>query len=224
MIDTVLGGCRIGLFQGQDDKNIIMLAEDSQPMQRGQAEAIIPMIKRLMENSDYELNALGLIMVNQGPGSYTGIRVGLAAAQGLSIALSIPVIGIDSIKAFLHMATQHNLDNPLIALDVGSLDIILAGKGLETAIMPPQEAMQWIDRHYSQYSQPIDLIGNGIEKLLDAIGKNDHPFNPQPAFNNCQITQPDLAIYARVGLHLYQQGQPFPLEPQYLRPALVTKK
>ena len=214
-MDTVFGGCRIGLFQGQDANNIIMLAENSQPMMRGQAEAIIPMIKQLMEASDYELNALGLIMVNQGPGSYTGIRVGLAAAQGLSIALSIPVIGIDSIKAFLHMAVQHKIDHPLIALDVGSLDIILTGKELETAIMPPQEAMPWIDRHYHQYK--IDLIGNGVEKLLDGIGKDNHPFN------NHQITQPDLTAYAKLGLHLYHQGSPFPLEPQYLRPALVSK-
>lgn len=71
----------------------------SEEMQQGQAERIVPAIEDLLERSGLAYADLRRIAVTSGPGSFTGLRIGLSAARGLGLALGIPVIGIPSLLA-----------------------------------------------------------------------------------------------------------------------------
>lgn len=68
---------------------------------RGQAATLLPAIARLMREAGVERRELSLIAVTVGPGSFTGVRVGLAAARGLSIALEVPLAGLTTTAALL---------------------------------------------------------------------------------------------------------------------------
>jgi tRNA threonylcarbamoyladenosine biosynthesis protein TsaB len=68
-------------------------------MERGHAERLMPMIEAVVREAGVPLDAIERIAVTVGPGSFTGIRVALAAARGLGLALSRPVIGVDSLSA-----------------------------------------------------------------------------------------------------------------------------
>ena len=68
-------------------------------MPHGQAEALLPMVERAMREAGWRPRRSISIAVTTGPGSFTGIRVGLAAARGIALALDLPLIGVTSFEA-----------------------------------------------------------------------------------------------------------------------------
>lgn len=104
-IDTSINACRVGFFDGETPIKI-----GDEKMQFGYADALIPMIKDVCPN----LNTLEMILVTQGPGSFTGIRVGLSAARALAFALGIPCKGISTLSA---VAYGQKCENFGVAID-----------------------------------------------------------------------------------------------------------
>ena len=69
------------------------------PMQRGHAEALMPLLLEVLAEAGMDFADLGQIAVGVGPGSFTGIRIALAAARGVGLAAKLPVVGVDSFSA-----------------------------------------------------------------------------------------------------------------------------
>ena len=80
------------------------LREDYREMQSGHAEALIPMIAELMASSSLSFADLRRIAVTIGPGSFTGVRIGLSAARGLKLALGLPVVTLTSLAVMAYRA------------------------------------------------------------------------------------------------------------------------
>lgn len=87
---------RLGLSLLKPDDNVDTLVE---PMAQGQAERLFPAIAELLSRNDLGYADLTRLAVTTGPGSFTGLRIGLSAARGLALALGIPVIGLGSLQA-----------------------------------------------------------------------------------------------------------------------------
>ncbi len=98
-IDTTMNGCSVCLYDTDSDS---CLGEDATSMSRGQAEALMPMINSTLEDADIAYDDLGLIAVTKGPGAFTGMRIGLATAKALGLALDIPVQGVCTFEAVLN--------------------------------------------------------------------------------------------------------------------------
>ncbi len=96
-IDTSSSQCSIALQSGS---KFVQRVSDSQ---RQSAQRILPMISALLSEAEIDLSQLNLIAVVTGPGSFTGIRIGVAVAQGLGMSQSIPVMPLSSL-ALLAMA------------------------------------------------------------------------------------------------------------------------
>ena len=96
-IDTSLEAVAACVFNSELSA---IVAEESMPMKRGHAEALMPLLQRLFERIEGGAGAFGKIAVAVGPGSFTGIRVGVSAARGLGVALGIPVVGVSTLAAF----------------------------------------------------------------------------------------------------------------------------
>ncbi len=94
VLDTALNACAVALSRDGD-----ILAYASEPMQRGHQERLAPMVETVMLQGDVSFDSLDRIGVTIGPGSFTGLRVGLAFAKALSLALNIPCIGVNSLEA-----------------------------------------------------------------------------------------------------------------------------
>jgi tRNA threonylcarbamoyladenosine biosynthesis protein TsaB len=78
-----------------------LVAERFAAMERGQAEALMPQIERVMAEGGLEFAALDAITTTVGPGSFTGLRLGLAAARGLALAADRPLVALTSFEALL---------------------------------------------------------------------------------------------------------------------------
>ncbi|MBX3481738.1 MAG: tRNA (adenosine(37)-N6)-threonylcarbamoyltransferase complex dimerization subunit type 1 TsaB [Caulobacter sp.] len=93
-VDTCLDACSAALLDGE-----AVLAARSEPMPRGHQERLAPMVAELMAEAGLAFDQLDRVAATVGPGSFTGLRVGLAFAKGISQALSIPLIGVGSLPA-----------------------------------------------------------------------------------------------------------------------------
>src|SRR6201989_3424662 len=77
-------------------------------MLRGHAEALLPMLQRVMQQANFGFSDIDRIAVTTGPGSFTGLRVGIAAARGLALAAEKPAVGLSTLSAYAapHMASD----------------------------------------------------------------------------------------------------------------------
>jgi tRNA threonylcarbamoyladenosine biosynthesis protein TsaB len=95
-VDTALAACSAAVYDGEVQR---VLAAGFSPMATGQAEAIGPMVRGVMEKAGMEFSGLHRVAATIGPGTFTGLRIGLAFARGLGLALGLPVVGITTLKA-----------------------------------------------------------------------------------------------------------------------------
>src|SRR5262249_11140968 len=96
-IDTALEACSVAVL---DTERADVRFHESIAMQRGHAEALMPLVARVLARSSLDFSALDRIAVTTGPGSFTGLRVGIAAARGIALAAGKPAIGLSTLAAF----------------------------------------------------------------------------------------------------------------------------
>src|SRR6201997_1285268 len=118
-------------------------------MTRGHAEAVTPLIARVMSAAAIEFVDLDRIAVTTGPGSFTGLRVGIAAARGIALAAQKPAVGLSTLPAYAapHIASDERF--PVVAaIDARHnhvyLQVFAPGGGLFTAprLAPLREAVK----------------------------------------------------------------------------------
>ncbi|MEC9346222.1 MAG: tRNA (adenosine(37)-N6)-threonylcarbamoyltransferase complex dimerization subunit type 1 TsaB [Pseudomonadota bacterium] len=86
-----------------------------QRRQRGHAEELMPMLGRVLARAGATMPDLSLLAVTVGPGTFTGVRIGLAAARGLRLALRLPLVGLTSLEVIAAAAAQRAPDTPVLA-------------------------------------------------------------------------------------------------------------
>ena len=96
-IDTALGACSACVMDTADMAK--PLAVEQIAMDRGHAEALMPLVERVMKNVEGGFGSLSRVAVTVGPGSYTGLRVGISPARAIALAAGIPAIGISTLAA-----------------------------------------------------------------------------------------------------------------------------
>ena len=92
--DTSAAHCAAALLMGEQ-----LIARADEPMDKGQAERLLPLLEELLAGAGYSWQDLDLLAVGTGPGNFTGVRIAVAAARGLALALKIPAIGVSTLEA-----------------------------------------------------------------------------------------------------------------------------
>ena len=111
-IDTCLSRCAVCLF---DSAQNCVLVEEHQDIERGHAEILAPMVERVLAAAGKTASEVGRVAVTTGPGTFTGLRIGLSFARAFGLARRIPVVGLDTLHAF-RLCTDEN--EPLV-LSIG---------------------------------------------------------------------------------------------------------
>jgi len=96
-LDTTAAHCAVALLEGET-----LLASQSEPMTKGQAERLFPMMNEVLKNTKIDLKDLNAIAVATGPGNFTGVRICVSAARGLMLSLGIPAIGVSNLEALAY--------------------------------------------------------------------------------------------------------------------------
>src|SRR6266403_490713 len=93
-LDTCLSSCSVAVLDGER-----VVASAREVMARGHQERLAPMARSVMAEAGLAFDRLERIAVTVGPGSFTGLRVGIAFAKGLALALDLPAVGIGTLEA-----------------------------------------------------------------------------------------------------------------------------
>lgn len=209
-IDTALAACSAAVFDSEQDRIIV---SKSVPMTRGHAEALMPIVARLMDETLMTLRELDRVVVTTGPGSFTGLRVGISAARGIAVAIGKPAVGVSTLSAYAgpYVAIAGDDALPVVAaIDARHDHVYLQvfDPDGETIHGPRIASLREAARAAAE--APAHIVGSAAQAVADALSATD----PRPASIEMRGA-PDIAWVARIGATLPAEKSP-PV-PQYLR-------
>ena len=206
-IDTALEACSAALLDTEESGT---LARQSRAMTRGHAEALLPLISDVMVQAQFDFKDIDRVAVTTGPGSFTGLRVGLSAARGIGLAAGKPVVGLTTLAALAApFIAADDTTSIAVAIDARHNHVYLqifgpAGRTLiPPRIVPVAEAVR------AAATAPVRLVGSGAGMMAAAWPKAPPPLSVD------ERRAPDIDWVARLGAAANEsQSAPKPL---YLR-------
>jgi len=184
-IETATRICSVALHESGK-----LVAGEEVDRERSHSEQLVPMIQRLFSRGDYQLKDLDGIAISEGPGSYTGLRIGTSTAKGICYALDVPLIGVNTLMAMAFGASQgaekRSLYCPMIDARRMEVYCLLVDEDLKTVedteakILEPGSFLGHLN------SQKILFFGDGSDKFKRIV---QHPnarflkeFNPSATY------------------------------------------
>lgn len=211
-LDSALSACSVAVLADG-----AVRAVQRQAMARGQAEALLPMARAALQEAGLAFADLDRLAVTVGPGSFTGLRIGLAAARGLALATGLPLIGITTLEA-LAAGTDPaaRLGRTLVALiDSRRGDVFM--QAFDAEVMPLSEPAS-VDPAVLDAvlpAGPLLLAGDAAPAALDLLLKSG-----RDAVLAANSESPDPVMVARLAAaRARPEG---PVTALYLRAPDVT--
>jgi tRNA threonylcarbamoyladenosine biosynthesis protein TsaB len=208
-IDTALGACAAAVYDAGLGQT---LAVQSLAMERGHAEVLMPLIERVMREAAVSFEELERVVTTVGPGSFTGLRVGISAARGIGLACDKPVAGVSTLDALAAPYVTDTETVPIVAaIDArhGNFYLQMLGAGGRKLISPRVLSMK----------ETLRSIGIGLVRIIgtgaDAIAAQwPTPEIPSPLLVD-SLAAPEILRVARLGSRV--DPAPAPPRPFYLR-------
>jgi tRNA threonylcarbamoyladenosine biosynthesis protein TsaB len=217
-IDTAGSACSAAVT-----RNGAVLASERRAMRHGHGEALLPMIDRVMTAACLRPSRVEIVAAAIGPGGFTGIRVGLAAAHGIALATGARLLGISSFAAVASLVSEAAGRFLLVALDSRRDDLyvqLFAPDGkrpqADPAAVLPGALADYLASAGLPRDGPLLVAGDAAAATVDALaGREDIA-----VFG---VSAPDALGVAAAAQRLLRDGAPVgPAGPLYLRPPDVT--
>ncbi|MEI6459792.1 MAG: tRNA (adenosine(37)-N6)-threonylcarbamoyltransferase complex dimerization subunit type 1 TsaB [Pseudomonadota bacterium] len=223
-LDTATEALSVALY---DDSGVV--AHHFEIIGRGHAEQVLPLVRQLLEAAEWPLHTLDAIAVGRGPGAFTGVRIGVSAAQGLAFGLDVLVVGISDLEAVAVGARARaaaegiDCDAVVVALDARMDEVYAAlcpvsaaGLGLAWEVVCGPSAL-------------VERVGSVGRLLLAGHGFCAYPkllqsFTGVVGAYPDQL--PDAGVIAQLAAGRLQSGAAIAaesLEPVYLRNEVATR-
>lgn len=205
---TMTGGAALVNSQGLVGEYVLNLRTTH-------SERLLPAIQRILADAELTLDQLDGIAVVTGPGSFTGLRIGVATAKGFAYALGKPIVGVTTLAA---LAWQHQTFKGFIypLIDAKRQDVYSqVFAGVDAVTEPCNSSIDRIIQWCSQQKNPALFVGDGAvahKTALAALSNSVFPSSEGLVLRASAV--------AGLGMHLLSQGNhidPFDLIPFYMR-------
>jgi len=172
-LDTATEACSAALYAES-----AVAASQWERRERGHAERIVPMLLQVMADAGRDFAALDAVIVTVGPGSFTGVRVGLATARGLSLAGGVPVIGISTLAALAAAVPLAERGEGVVLAALAALPGQVYAQAFDAALAPlgPPLACDVVAAARLAGPRPARVVGTGAQAVLDAAADHEAPF------------------------------------------------
>ncbi len=207
-IDTALEACSAAIF---DSDRETILASETEIMSRGHAEASMPLLDGVMRDAGLDFFGIDRIAVTVGPGSFTGLRVGIAAARGLAIAAKKEIVGITTLAALAAPYLEAEPNTPVAAaIDGRHRHVYFELYGAQSRVLLSPRIIPVDEAVHAAAGASARLVGSGAAMMAEIW--------PDPAHlpHIDERRAPDIGWVARLGAAA--QLQTAPPKPLYLRP------
>ncbi|UFH47588.1 tRNA (adenosine(37)-N6)-threonylcarbamoyltransferase complex dimerization subunit type 1 TsaB [Flavobacterium galactosidilyticum] len=212
-IETATKNCSVAL--AKEGKTILCkeIAEEGY----SHAERLHVFIEEIIKEAGISLNDLSAIAVSQGPGSYTGLRIGVSAAKGLCFALGIPLIAVDTLQV---LASQVNVTEGLIIpmIDARRMEVY-------SAIFNPkfdkkrEILAEIIDQNsFSDIGEKLYFVGDCAEKCKAILTKENHVFLEDIKYPSAK----EMSVLSFEKFKINDTVDVAYFEPYYLKDFMVT--
>ena len=193
-IDTAANLCAACIYdteKGERARHVLDLG-------KGHAEHLMSVIDSALHQADLSLQDIDALVVSIGPGSFTGVRVGVATVRGLALALDVPAIGVSTLEA---IAQEQRQSSP----DTAILTRIEAGRG--------QAYVATYDAHGAETMPPVVMALQEADLMVAQAA-------PGTIIAAREQASADIGIYAQLGVQkLADNSAPHSPKPLYLRDA-----
>lgn len=203
--DTCLDACSVALVDGAQNT---VLASRHVLMNRGQAEALFPLIDETVKEAGLAPTDLEQIAVTCGPGTFTGVRIGVAAARGLALSSNLPVVGLTSLQAIALCTVASQAPSKPVAsvIDARRDELYLGLYGPDGTIVRAPVAVPLADAAAQLGQEAYVLAGSGARLIADQLPHCTLSPNPD---------LPEARLWAPMAAQMPAEATP-PL-PIYLR-------
>lgn len=211
-LDCAAGACSAAVVDAAG-----VLAAARRVMERGQAEALMPLIAAVLADAGLAARDLDAVAATVGPGSFTGVRIGLAAARGIALAAGLPTVPVTTLEAVAE-AVGPGPEPLLIVLDAKRNDFYGQWFGSDGAALGAPRAVGveslWSDRPAG--STGVRIAGDAAAAVSDAVAPGG------VSIRRVGSVGPDAQAVAAVAYRRLAAGTTGPLTPLYLRAPDVT--
>ncbi|MCG6121664.1 MAG: tRNA (adenosine(37)-N6)-threonylcarbamoyltransferase complex dimerization subunit type 1 TsaB [Microvirga sp.] len=192
-IDTALGACSACIIEAGSAEP---LASESLVMERGHAEALTPLLDRVGSQVEGGLKSIDRVAVTIGPGSFTGLRVGISAARAVALACRVPAVGVTTLSALLSPLVASG-ERRLLAAAIdarhGAVYFQAVAPGGRSVVAPAHMGVREAVRYLG--SGPVVLTGSAA-----AIVAAEATQAGVAVVMNSAADHPDIAWVARLGM------------------------
>ncbi len=170
-IETATKNCSVSLAADGKTISCLEIAE----LGYSHAEKLHLFIEEVISDAGISLNDLKSIAVSQGPGSYTGLRIGVSAAKGMSYALQIPLIAVDTLESLARqVAAEDGLIVPMI--DARRMEVYSAIFNSDKEKIREVQAEIITEESFADISETVYFIGDSNEKVKSTLKKSNFVF------------------------------------------------
>ena len=212
-IETATKNCSVSIAKNGQTILCKEIAEEGY----SHAEKLHVFIEEAIAESGISIQELKAVAVSQGPGSYTGLRIGVSAAKGLCFALNIPLIAVDTLQT---LASQAKVSDGKIIpmLDARRMEVYSevfnANLEVERAIL----AEVITEESFSNYTDTIYFVGDCAEKCKPVLTKDNFVFLEE-------IKYPSASAMSKISYDKYQKSDTVDVayfEPYYLKDFMMA--
>ena len=182
------------------------------------AERLHVFIEEILKETNVKIQELHAVAVSKGPGSYTGLRIGVSTAKGLCYALGIPLIALDTLQVLAH---QVSVDNGIIVpmLDARRMEVYSAIFDKNHDNIKAVQAEVLTEESYSEFTETLYFIGDCQEKCQTVLTQPNFKFIPEIVFPSA--SQMSQLSYEKFNQNDFEDVAYF--EPLYLKDFLMVK-
>jgi tRNA threonylcarbamoyladenosine biosynthesis protein TsaB len=213
-IETSTKNCSVSIAQNGENIAIKEMANEGY----SHAEFLHVFIEKLLEENGLKTKDLHAIAVSQGPGSYTGLRIGVSAAKGLCFAAEIPLIAVETLTVLAHQVhIQNGLIIPMI--DARRMEVYSAIYNSKLEKTRGVEAQILDETTFSELNETIYILGDCQEKIKTVLTDKKFVFLEDSIF-------PSAKEMTALSFEKYKNNDFVDVayfEPYYLKDFMVTK-
>lgn len=212
-IETATKNCSVSIAKNGETIVCKEIAEEGY----SHAEKLHVFIEEVIAEAGITVQDLIAVAVSQGPGSYTGLRIGVSAAKGLCYALNIPLIAVDTLQT---LASQANVSAGKIIpmIDARRMEVYSEIFTADLEIERPIEAEVITEDSFKDYTETLYFVGDCAEKCKAVLTKENFVFLEE-------IKYPSAAAMSKISYNKYQKSDTVDVayfEPYYLKDFMMA--
>lgn len=225
---AIAGSCALCDVEGDVEKNCKIIAGSFINTRQTHSQTLLPMVENMLKCTETDIGQIERLAITSGPGSFTGIRIGVSAVKGLGFALNIPCVGVST----LHALAYNLFGIDCIACAVmdarcnqfyNALFTIKGNNTVERLTEDRAISVEDLRNELTQYKgKRVILVGDGAE-LASKLMNNVRNIDSQESVNNVQLELAPLELRYQKAESVCLAAREYPeqtakeLLPKYLR-------